>query len=554
MRAIDLYAGVGGWALGLKMAGLDIAHSYEWWRPAIETHEKNIRSIVHECDIRALSLADLPKSVDVVVGSPPCTQFSFSNRGGQGDIKDGLIDVEKFLEVVAYLKPRFWAMENVPRVKQILDAHLKPRGRLRRFADLGITSMILDMSEFGVPQKRRRCVAGNFDFQLLLSYRKRCSARTLGAVLQALTKKDIVDPIYGIAMDRSALSEQEPETPLNDEEERMNRESKMFHPVYNNMAFPDPEALPVRTITATCTRVSRESVVIRAPEKPGTLRRLTIRERACLQGFPISYQFFGTTYAQKLKLIGNAIPPLMTFYIAQAIQGVSAEALVVPHKAIKKFRPALAISKRTVPDDEGRTYPATRTFRAAIPNLRFKSGVRFELSNAFGQSNTVNWRMRFYFGNSQDIRECNLNAELLNKAQRVLFNLTSWQQIAGSLSKLSKVVARFDRDELQEVWSRRANGTAPYVLVDAAGAVAGDLIPKIGTLNRELVELFVLNSLGLNIDAGGEKAKTPTGPSRKVRRFAVEIAAGFLVGATVNQALAQAPLVLAKRDKERAVA
>ena len=106
VKAIDLYAGVGGWALGLRMAGLEITDSYEWWRPAITTHEKNLRSTVHDCNIRELDLSTLPNGVDVVVGSPPCTQFSFSNRGGTGDIADGLADIEKFLDIITYLRPR----------------------------------------------------------------------------------------------------------------------------------------------------------------------------------------------------------------------------------------------------------------------------------------------------------------------------------------------------------------------------------------------------------------------------------------------------------------
>ena len=41
MRAIDLYAGIGGWSLGLKLAGIEVVKSYEWWQPAIDTHNGN---------------------------------------------------------------------------------------------------------------------------------------------------------------------------------------------------------------------------------------------------------------------------------------------------------------------------------------------------------------------------------------------------------------------------------------------------------------------------------------------------------------------------------
>src|ERR1700741_3407116 len=89
-RAIDLYSGVGGWSLGLRLAGIEVIASYDIWGEANETNFKNHGHLVQTVDIRRLDFGELPKSIDVVVGSPPCTQFSYSNRGGDGDIADGL--------------------------------------------------------------------------------------------------------------------------------------------------------------------------------------------------------------------------------------------------------------------------------------------------------------------------------------------------------------------------------------------------------------------------------------------------------------------------------
>ncbi len=87
-RAIDLYSGVGGWALGLALAGIEVVESFEWWNEAALTHGRNFKSPVRQLDIRSLDVKSLPPNLDFVVGSPPCTQFSFSNRGGNGDIAD----------------------------------------------------------------------------------------------------------------------------------------------------------------------------------------------------------------------------------------------------------------------------------------------------------------------------------------------------------------------------------------------------------------------------------------------------------------------------------
>ena len=106
MRAIDLYSGIGGWSIGLKLAGIDVIQSYEYWEPAARTHEGNLKGAVIRADIRELVESDLPKNIDIVVGSPPCTQFSFSNRGGQGDLADGLKDVYKFFQIIRWLNPK----------------------------------------------------------------------------------------------------------------------------------------------------------------------------------------------------------------------------------------------------------------------------------------------------------------------------------------------------------------------------------------------------------------------------------------------------------------
>ena len=307
-RAIDLFSGIGGWSLGLRMAGIEVINSYEWWNKANSTNFKNNQHNATEIDIRQLKLEDLPKDIDIVVGSPPCTQFSFANRGGSGDIADGLKDIAKFLSVVDYIRPKFWAMENIPRVANIIENELREGGKLQQFAHLKPTIKTIDMSCWGLPQRRKRCIVGNFDFALLNDYKEKTVSRTLGDVITSLSKAIVNDPIYAVDLSRDKLIDHVAEEFLSPEEERMNREMKAYHPVYNDMSFPDPLDRTARTITATCTRVSRESVVIASPESKGRFRRLTVRERGCIQGFPITYQFFGDSYAQKLKMIGRGCP------------------------------------------------------------------------------------------------------------------------------------------------------------------------------------------------------------------------------------------------------
>src|SRR3546814_2625378 len=144
---------------------------------------------------------------------------------------------------------------------------------------------------------------------LLVSYQANARPRLLGDVIRALKNDIVVDPIFGMAIPREDLIDHVEEDVLNSEEARINRSNKVTHTVYNATPFPDPLDRTVRTITATCTRVSRESIVIATGSERGEYRRLTLRERASLQGFPITFQFYGANYGQNPRMIGTAVPP-----------------------------------------------------------------------------------------------------------------------------------------------------------------------------------------------------------------------------------------------------
>lgn len=529
LRAIDLYSGIGGWSLGMAMAGVDVVASYEWWDKANLTNQENNRHSAVQIDIRTLRLSDLPKDIDIVVGSPPCTQFSFANRGGQGDIDDGLKDIAKFLEVVDFLRPKFWAMENVPRVAGIVEKEMQPGGRLSKYAHLNPTIRVVDTCEWGVPQRRQRCIAGNIDFELLYSYREHTTQHTLGDVVRSLAKAVVVDPLYDVQVDAGAMQDHAIEAYLNDEEERMNREMKTFHPVYNNMAFPDPLNRTARTVTATCTRVSRESIVIASPEHRGKFRRLSVRERGCLQSFPITYQFFGNSHSQKLKMIGNAIPPLFTFYLAQAILNTPAEKLVSPAKGIQRFRPTATVPPKTKPDLPGGSYARTRRFRAAIPSLRFKSGVRFELSNDFS-AEKVEWQVKFFFGNSKNIVSMDLDARLLTVLKRTK-SLNEIIEVARSLlQEFESKVATTNAVNMQAKWAHEDVASIhPYELVDAIGGAAAKLQSKLegdlpGVASKTLLRLIEAEGQGHGLT--------------KVLKHAEPILAGLIVSSLANSVLA----------------
>ena len=466
-KAIDLYSGIGGWSLGLKLNGIDVIHSFEWWNQAVDTANKNLGKKDQIHNIREMNFSELRnQNIDIIVGSPPCTQFSYSNRGGSGDIDDGIIDLYQFFRCIQVVKPKFWAMENVPRVAGVLRVESQKGGQLYKFKkiiDDGFIEVI-NMREYGIPQKRKRCIASNIDLSLLEGYKEFTEEVTLGRVLESLSKDKIKDPNFRISKSKKNITEMEKEEELNLEEKRMNRDMKVNHPVYNRMSFPEDENQPARTITATCTRVSRESLVVKEKNK---YRRLSVRERATIQGFPINYEFHGSSHSNKLKMIGNAIPPKFTYFLGAAMKGIRPKDLVLPEKVSVPLERNKAL--KTTPDTHSKKYPSTRSFKFAMPDLNFKSGTRFELNNSQGK-----FKCFFYYGDSKRIRELRLDKRLLNKLERFIKDAD--ERLLTKIKKELNAIEKYDHKKLQEAWSvKPSKGTHPFEVVDLINSIGNSL-------------------------------------------------------------------------------
>ena len=256
LTSTDFYSGVGGWACGLRMAGIEVVRSYEQWDRANETNRRNNGHEVRQCDIREVRISDVPRTPVIVGKSAVYPVFAIQSRWLRRHSQQTQGHRCLILKIVRRLKPKYWVMENVPIVASIVSRELLPGGRWHEFCELEFEARVFDLAGFGFPQRRRRCLIGNINFDLLDSYTEVLPRRTLGEVIEMLSLNPVVDSIYGLALSADALFDHIAEDPLNAEEERINKAAKALHPVYNAMSFPDRVDRPSRTITATCTRVS----------------------------------------------------------------------------------------------------------------------------------------------------------------------------------------------------------------------------------------------------------------------------------------------------------
>lgn len=343
-RVIDLFAGVGGLSLGFEKKGFDVVLANEYDASIATSYianHKNTKMIVG--DITSLDLEDtfgkLAGTIDVVIGGPPCQ--GFSQKGQRKTIHDERNYLFKYyVSVVELVNPKYFVMENVPNLLTAEGGYFR-REIEELFNKLGYSLEygVLNASDYGVPQNRRRAVIiGKLDGDApKLPVPKR-------------NKVTIWDAISDLAYLESGegSEEQEYKYPAESDYEKMLRKdsSKLFNHratkhsplALERLALIPPnagrEVLPEEHLTksiysGTWTRMKKDEVSVTITTRfdtpssgkfthPFLNRAITVREAARIQSFPDDFHFVGNKGSQ-MKQVGNAVPPLLAAAIAEVI-------------------------------------------------------------------------------------------------------------------------------------------------------------------------------------------------------------------------------------------
>jgi len=368
MNVIDLFAGCGGLSLGFEMAGFNIPLAIEKDEWASETYKKNHASTkVITGDITNISnlssiLPNNIKSIDGIIGGPPCQGFSLSGNRDKNDPRNSLF--MDFVRFVDFFKPKFFVMENVTGILSMKTKNGESVKELilSEFSSAGynIEIFTLNAAEFGVPQSRIRVFFVGLRNDIPYNKEKiepkgflfgddQCTITDaimdlpqIGAgegsdpmeyTMRAFTKyqewaRENSSVIHNhISMRHTArlierfaqIKHGQSVVDVSEEFQQRKRgdantiSGKSYS--QNNMRpFPDK---PSPTIPA-----SFQSNFVH----PYLNRNYTAREGARLQSFPDSYIFYGkrTTMSWEKNLsqyqqIGNAVPPLLAKAIAKKI-------------------------------------------------------------------------------------------------------------------------------------------------------------------------------------------------------------------------------------------
>lgn len=164
-RAIDVFAGAGGFSLGAEQAGCSVEHAFEIDRWACETLQANHEATeVHCVDVRSLTSQWLTRSIarypDLMIGGPPCQGFSHAgpSRKDPKDPRNSLF--REFVRFARVLEPAVVVLENVPGILRARTAGGASVSEIiqQELEELGysVKTLVLDADRFGVPQIRRR--------------------------------------------------------------------------------------------------------------------------------------------------------------------------------------------------------------------------------------------------------------------------------------------------------------------------------------------------------------------------------------------------------------
>ncbi len=323
MKIVSFFAGAGGLDLGFEKAGFDVVWANEYDKEIWETYEKNHKKTI----LDKRSIVDIPSEevpdCDGIIGGPPCQ--SWSEAGSKRGIADkrGQLFYE-FMRILADKKPKFFLAENVSGM--LLPAHKEALANIKQmFNDIGydLTFQMLNVSDFGVPQDRKRV--------FFIGYRKDLGLKFLFPKPTTLENKITLEKAIGDLKDSVLPAIEGNYTngnvcKMENHEYMIGGFSSMFMSrnrvrTWDEVSFTiqaggrhapiHPQAPKMNFIEQNL----REFV----KGKEYLYRRLSVRECARIQTFPDNFIFHYKSVVAGYKMIGNAVPVRMAKVLGQKI-------------------------------------------------------------------------------------------------------------------------------------------------------------------------------------------------------------------------------------------
>lgn len=305
LKAIDLFAGIGGMRMGFDQAGFEIVYSNDIDPHACKTYRANFGEI-DERDINDVTSKELPY-FDILLAGFPCQPFSMiGKRDGLNDPRGRVFD--QIIRILDDKKPRAFLLENVKHLTRhnggATFEYIKKQ--LENAGDgYTVSHDILNSRYFGVPQNRERIYivgikgpAPEFIFPQKGKYVR-------NKIIKDVLEKDVTEKDY-----------------LSEKYYRGLLEHKKRHQEKGSGFGCEVLDLSDVSNTLVSGNMGRERNLIQdtpCVKNRWGIRRLTVREYARLQGFPDSFKI-PVPMTQAYKQFGNAVSVPVIKTMAQALR------------------------------------------------------------------------------------------------------------------------------------------------------------------------------------------------------------------------------------------
>jgi DNA (cytosine-5)-methyltransferase 1 len=301
MKVVSLFSGAGGLDLGFIKAGHEIIWANDNFSDAVKTYKRNIGNHIICEDIQKIPSNQVPTH-DILIGGFPCQGFSLANTGREEHDERNKLYLE-LLRVLKDKQPKFFVAENVKgilslnqgKVFDLIISDFKKAGYQVKYK-------VLNAADFGVPQTRQRVIILGVrnNVNLNLEYPEPTHEENITLFDQKKSWVSIGEALSNIP---------EPEELHNLSNHTYSKFKLKFNGYLGNRKIDSTKPAP----TVTARGDEKGGVVVL--HHPNNHRRMSVRELALTQSFPIDFVFEGNN-SSAYRQIGNAVPPLLAFAIA----------------------------------------------------------------------------------------------------------------------------------------------------------------------------------------------------------------------------------------------
>jgi len=300
MKVVSLFSGAGGLDLGFRQAGHQVVWANDLFEDAVSTYRLNQGDHIVLQNIYDVPSEAIPDA-DIIIGGFPCQGFSVANTGRHEDDERNKLYLE-MIRVIRDKRPRYFLAENVKGILSIGKGQVF-QNILGDFRSLGydVQYRLLNAADYGVPQKRLRVIIIGVRSDLHQRY-------TYPEPTNAEHPTMFCRPWVSVSEAFSGIPD--PDKPNTLPNHVYSRYKLNFNGYLGHRPI-DPDA-PAPTVTA---RGDDRGGVVILPH-PNGRRRMTCRELATIQSFPLDYKFVGGI-SSVCRQIGNAVPPKLAQAVAE---------------------------------------------------------------------------------------------------------------------------------------------------------------------------------------------------------------------------------------------